>query len=190
MECSIKAIFTGIDYGDKIGDLKDLKGVSYANIEKIVLALTAKESLSKYKKEECVVFTDSDKTIEGIKKKLPSKKNILLALNDLVMSAKQGEALLFYFCGHGRCSYGGESGSLLTLNDGMNGLDPIHTQELDEVFERLSVDVSVSCLINTSTTESVFRYHPKTTTGAVLSSCGPLCPLVVTKGFRIRDFFA
>jgi len=190
-DCNLKAVLVGINYGDRVFGCQDLEESPHRCVEKMALALTSNSgSWKTYKKEECLMLMDSDKGIEGINKDEPTKTRVTKSLVDLVTAAKEGDSLLFYFCGLARNikEKGKSCGILLTLNDALNAPDAIYGTELDNIFKNLPSDASISILVHVCGKETEFTYRPESVRGAVLVSIGPLCPLMVTKGHKIADF--
>ena len=188
----LKAVFVGIGYGDKVSGCPDLEERPYKCVNKIVLAMTSDTgSQVTYKKEQCLLLVDTDKTgIDGIRKDSPSKTKVMKSLVDLISAAQEGDSLLFYYCGHARrVQEKGKSCSVLvTLNDTLNAPDVIFSNELDDILKTLPPHASISILVHAGGTGTAFTYHPTSVSGVVLVSVGPLCPLMVTRGYSIVDF--
>ena len=182
----VKAIFVGINYGDKVNFCEDLKGVPYIYAKSMIEALTTLQEV--YKKDECLLFTDSERDVVGVKKDEPTKDKVLIALKGMISTAQKGDALLFYFCGHGANDKVRSRGAIKTLKSTLTVPDVIYSNELDELVQSLSKDISITWLIHACFSGAMFSYHPETMKGAALTSVGPDIPTVVRREPDTEDF--
>ena len=177
----VKAIFVGINYGSKVNFCKDLKGIPYVHAKSMIEALTTSQDI--YKKDECLLFTDSEKKdIHGFKKDKPTKDKVMSALKGMVSTAEKEDALLFYYCGHGANDPNNFRGCITTLKSTLTEPDTIYSNELDELVQNLSKDISVTWLIHACFSGAMFSYRPEKMKGVALTSVGPDIPSVVKRG--------
>lgn len=185
MSGSAKAIFVGINY-ENVRGCQNLEGLPFVYTKSMINALTVSQSI--YKKEECLLFTDSDRDIPGITKGEPTREKVTQALTGMISAAKKGDTLLFYFCGHGANEKQNSRGALKTLNNQLNGPDVLYSDKLDDILQNLSPDISITFLVHACFSGAMFSYHPEKMRGVALTSVGPEIPSVVRKEPDAEDF--
>ena len=141
-----KAIFVGINYGNHVQGCQDLEGLPYVYAKSMLIALTDLQEI--YKKEECLLFTDADRQLSGVKIDKPTKEKVTDALTEMVRNAKKDDVLLFYFCGHGANEYQSSRGALKTLNSDLNRPNVIYSDQLEDIFKALDPSVKMTFLIH------------------------------------------
>ena len=105
----------------------------------------------------------------------------------MVLNAKKGDVLLFYFCGHG-ANVSDEHGALKTLNSDLSGHDVIYSNEFEKIFESLDPSINMTFIIHACFSGAMFSYNPKGMKGIALALVGPKIPSVVRKEADTCDF--
>ena len=182
-----KAIFVGINYYDHIAGCQNLSPVPAVYAKSMLLALTDIQGI--FEKSECLFFTDGDPCdVPGVTVDKPTKENVTKALRDMVSTAKKGDILLFYYCGHGANEYQSSRGALKTLNSDLSRPNVIYSDELETIFKDLKPGVSMTFLIHACFSGAMFSYHPEQMKGTALVSVGPDIPSVVSTEPDTNDF--
>ncbi len=95
MELSkIKALFVGVTYrAMQIRGVASLGDIPYLYAKNFRDILVRKDC---FIQKQCELITDSNRDF-----KAPTKQNVTKALTGMITNAKEGDSLLFYFCGRG-----------------------------------------------------------------------------------------
>ncbi len=191
MESSqVKAIFVGVTYEHMVtGGVTPLDRIPYIYAKKFMENLVFKGAFTP---EQCELLTDWDK-----KFKAPSKQNVTKALTGMIMNAKEGDSLLFYFCGHGVAyqdpdtkafiQRDGHWGSLKTLKEADKSkylVDEFFDTEFQGIIDGLAPNVKLSMFIHACHGGVMFvapgqepsAYNGK---GTALSAVDPTIPVAI-----------
>ena len=150
-----KAIFIGISYTQIPSS--QLGWVPYWYVKDMAKELIKKDV---FEAKECLIFADfKPNDIGEIKVKPPTKTEIIVAFQDMIGKAVEGDICLFYYCGHGIAfsdpetykfvEREGNRGSLNTLKQGrLDMLDPFHDTEFKEIISHVKPGVHLTMLIH------------------------------------------
>lgn len=182
-----KAVFVGINYYDRVDRCQNLYPVPFMYAKSMLTALTDIQGI--FKKNDCLFFTDKDPCeVPGVTVNKPTKENVTKALENMVSSAKKGDVLLFYYCGHGANEYQNSRGALKTLRSDLRFPDVIYSDKLEDIFRDLDPGISMTFLIHACFSGAMFSYRPQQMKGTALVSVGPDIPSIVSTEPDTIDF--
>ncbi|KAH8113928.1 caspase domain-containing protein [Phellopilus nigrolimitatus] len=126
-----KALLIGIQYKDAVqyshGDPPPELGVSHNDTEVLKKILT---HFYDYKEEDIVVLKDDGKHT------LPTRENILSAIDDLIRDAKAGDHFVFHYSGHGsQIPNRGDDYEEDDMDEVIWPVDVVYRKDLDEEVE-------------------------------------------------------
>jgi len=189
LQARVKAIFVGINY-ESVQGCQNLRGIPYVYAKSMLWVLTGrlKKTIPDLGEENCRFFTDkSDVKGLQVETSTPTKENVLHAFKEMVSSARAGDVLLFYFCGHGANEYQSSRGAIKTLTTDLARPNVIYSTELNDIAQGLPANVNLTFLIHACYSGSMFSYAHQVR-GIALTSVGPDVPAVVSKEPDRKDF--
>lgn len=187
MSSTVKALFVGITY-HRFPTNTDLGPIPYIYAKSLLTALLEKGI---FEDHECYFLTDNiNSVVRKVSYGAPTKGNIMMVLEQMVLNCKRGDVLLFYYCGHGGKDDANPNhfGFLKTLQEesGNKAYNVLYDVELEAILSKLPKEVNFTCIFHASNSGAMFvksGQEPSAYTGRAiaLTSVPPDIPLTMTE---------